>query len=648
VVYPDYQDVIFDRFDSGLVVRHDTGWKAIGIGKFELLQLDQQLLGPVERLQNIHNISVGTGSPIDFSGKHFVPVTFDADIVVGPSVTAISNGKVSPLVAGTQIQGYAQLTVGPVASAQEILGAMQQLSGGVSGSVGCILNVGSAPGQNTPKFTLNVSSIVAKATKSSVAGQTYPALAVALLGTPRLPRDGAWTLTRRAQNDAQPSSIDPTFPVPLVFGSNNDKKYQWRLLDPEDALSANSPSTVFGLMQGTGTSKTLFENPVVDTAGQSLLLDPSRGVPPARLADLGSLLGAAGIFPNLANVLQIPTAASDALHLVQDGFQKTFTWTLSKNNDGVTALDDQKLLDLGVVSMVLQYQNVKASRLASAAFSVDAAPPAGQPRWSLEIDDLAAAVFVAGFGSDALLTIHGGFKANELSKAGFTDIQIDYGSALGLITKVLEGIKNVVTAIGGSVNLDVGFSGDKLTVRDGFALPTLPLGLGELEHIGIDLGLSIEIPSRAEFTVGFASKEDPFTWIVDPLAGNGAIILGTSGGDMGVFIEAGIGAALVINLAIVSGGASIVLDFSFQLQPPDIFLGVALTGNATVDVLDGLTTVSLTLTASITVELIGLPPTSADFIGAVAVGIHISIAWVVNVDFDGSWSFSESVPLHLP
>jgi hypothetical protein len=117
---------------------------------------------------------------------------------------------------------------------------------------------------------------------------------------------------------------------------------------------------------------------------------------------------------------------------------------------------------------------------------------------------------------------------------------------------------------------------------------------------------------------------------------------------MGVFIEAGIGAALEINLAIASGGASIILDFSFQLQPPDILLSVALTGNANVDVLDGLASASLTLTAAITVELIGLPPNTADFIGSVAVGIHISIAWVVSVDFDGSWSFSESVPLHLP
>jgi hypothetical protein len=74
-----------------------------------------------------------------------------------------------------------------------------------------------------------------------------------------------------------------------------------------------------------------------------------------------------------------------------------------------------------------------------------------------------------------------------------------------------------------------------------------------------------------------------------------------------------------------------------------------LTGNATVDVLDGVASASLTLSATIQVSLQGgVPPTEADFAAAVAVGIHISVAWVINVDFDGSWGFSQSLPLHLP
>ena len=105
------RSVIFDRQDSGLVVRHDTGWKAIGSGSFELLQPDQKLLGAVDHLENIRNITVGTGPAIASSITPapivFVPVTFDADLVMNASVTAVSHGKTSPVVAGTQFQGYA-------------------------------------------------------------------------------------------------------------------------------------------------------------------------------------------------------------------------------------------------------------------------------------------------------------------------------------------------------------------------------------------------------------------------------------------------------------------------------------------------------------------------------------------------------------
>lgn len=50
--------IIFERFDNGLIVRHDTGWKAVGEGKFELFAPGQVLRGGVDQLANIHNISI--------------------------------------------------------------------------------------------------------------------------------------------------------------------------------------------------------------------------------------------------------------------------------------------------------------------------------------------------------------------------------------------------------------------------------------------------------------------------------------------------------------------------------------------------------------------------------------------------------------
>jgi len=87
-----------------------------------------------------------------------------------------------------------------------------------------------------------------------------------------------------------------------------------------------------------------------------------------------------------------------------------------------------------------------------------------------------------------------------------------------------------------------------------------------------------------------------------------------------------------------------------------------LTGTASVDVLGGVASASLTLSAAVGFSLAPFPPpvnflpplpsipTEVDFpsetitlLASVSIGIHISICWVVSVDFDGSWQFSQSV-----
>jgi hypothetical protein len=62
-------------------------------------------------------------------------------------------------------------------------------------------------------------------------------------------------------------------------------------------------------------------------------------------------------------------------------------------------------------------------------------------------------------------------------------------------------------------------------------------------------------------------------------------------------------------------------------------------------VLGGLASASLTLSASLGLRPNALPPSEIDLSAAVAVGIHITICWVISLDFDGSWQFTESIPV---
>jgi len=76
-----------------------------------------------------------------------------------------------------------------------------------------------------------------------------------------------------------------------------------------------------------------------------------------------------------------------------------------------------------------------------------------------------------------------------------------------------------------------------------------------------------------------------------------------------------------------------------------------LTGQACVDVLDGGASASLTLTAGL-----GFSPnppvpkfpstrpfTDVTLVASVAVSIHISVCWVLHVNFDDFWQFRQTV-----
>ena len=633
------RSIIFDRYDTGLVVKHDTGWKPVGLGAFELLTPLQVIAGPMKSLGNIHNVVIGGGAGAKVQGPdsgrlvEWTPVTFDADLNLDFSkVTASAGGKIDAPPACTRMGGFAQVTVGAAATADEVLALMDHAgAGGVTGQLGCILGVGPLAA-GTPQFTLNVSSIRAAATSTRTPGHAYAAaVAVALNGTPRLPRDGAWSIARRPSSAQTPTAVDRNAPVPLV-SARSAAGAQWRLLDPSDAAAPDTPATFYGVMQGAGTSKTLFEHTIIDDLGRALKIDPGH-LP--NLADVGALLGATDIFPNLGAVLSLDTQPNP-LKLVGDGFKQTYDQDINQ--------PDRTVFQLGIIKIVLVYKAPPGKT--HVTFRLD---PGASPRWSLDIKNLSFEVRADGFGSDALLTIYGDFSASETSKPGFQNIQVEYGSALSFVKTIFSGLGPLIEAVGGKVDLDVAFSQNHLSVRDFLAVPSIPLGFGDIHDITLELGFDAVIPSNAGFHVGLGSKEKPFTWLVSPLSGTGAIVLGVDHGDLDVYIEAGLGVGLEINLAIASGAASITLELAFEIGGGTISVTITLLGQAEVDVLGGLVSASLTLAASITVtpEPLAFPPDNIELTAAVAVGIHISICWVINIDFDGSWQFSQEVPVNL-
>jgi hypothetical protein len=476
--------------------------------------------------------------------------------------------------------------------------------------------------------------------------------------------------------EVQPGVED--LPVPLV--RNNDSADLWHLAAAADVLSLTAPRSYYSLMHATGTNTVLFEAPRIPataaaTSGSGVpgLQFPSLPAPlpggvanpgTPNLGDLASILNATGLFPDLGAALSILDGELPQLQTTPQGFRYTKSHQFGTSADPLQTT----LIDLSVLELTLIYGNPFGDPTGSSdpipavlTYTVDSSQ---SPSWTLSVTPLAFQVALPAFGG-ALLTITGGFYGDEHTKPGLTNLQVHYGSALSIISQVMSDLQALASFLPGGVgaNLDIAVSDGQVTVGDSFTIADLPLGLGQLTDISLDLGLDVSLsPLSVEFLVGLGAPENPFNWLVTPLAGTGLINLGVQNGGPALIVQGGIGLGIAIDLGIASGSASITLSAELDINPPGVMIIVTLTGQASVDVLDGLASASITLSAGLGLGLnpavplpqvasvlppeVTIPSVDITMLATCSVGIHLSICWVVSVSWDGSWQFEQSV--HTP
>ena len=408
-------------------------------------------------------------------------------------------------------------------------------------------------------------------------------------------------------------------------------------------MNLASPLQPYGFLQSTGANKVFLEHPTVTNAGAA---NPLNFVQPPKLADVGKLLGSSGILPAIADLLQFPPFPG--LKPSADGF--ALAQTLENDID----IPDRVLIPLTPVQLLMSSWHDPANPSATTTHITLDLDAAASPRWKISISNVAFKLGVDGWGgaADPLISVHGNVSAQEGSAPSFSDLKVEYGQALSIVKQILTEIESLLAFLPGGVaaSLDVSFVGTKLRIRVGF-----------MEDISLDLGFDVDVDGLSlSFFVGLGDELAPFHWLVSPLSGTGMLQLGATD-TLGVKMQAGIGVGLAIDVAIVSGSASIVIAVQLDATSSPIGVMVLLTGQASVDVLDGLTSASLTLTAGVGIKVSpgdpgillppNIPPDVIEFIkqtvvtlsAEVAVGIHLTVCWLVHVDFDGSWEVSETI-----
>jgi hypothetical protein len=683
VIYPYcvyvVRTVTMQRHNAGWVQRTDTGWQAASQGLFQFPQdtaaqwANRLHIGALAGVFNVRNIRDQSGIiNIPSSPFQFKQVLFDADLGVAPTLNVVQGGFSAPvsgisnppvLVASRNMIGYVQIAPDGQSPDPSTLQAFFDQVGPFTPAVSCTVEAGHS--NNLPGTTLRCSVFEVNMITETNIGAPTPAMGVALRGAPQIPRGGGWSLGQRKFSDPAPSALPNDFPIPLVqpAGITNF----WYLSDVTDVLQLTQPDNFYSLMHSTGTHKVLFESPQIPTAAAVPGLQFPKPNPPGppkpgsvptnpgspNLGDIASILNSTGLFPDIANALSLIQGALEQINTISQGFHYSKTYTFDPN-------EKLTLIDLGVINIALQYADTTNPALPAAQliYSVDSS---GSPSWSLSIGTLSFLVTVPVFGNSPILTITGGFSADEHTKAGLTNLNVQMGDALSVVKNVFSDLQALAQFLpgGAGANLDVALSDGRLTVRDTFTIGDMPLGLGDLTDISLDLGLSVQLsPLSVDFVVGIGDPGNPFNWIVSPLAGNGLMDFGVRANQPSLTIQGGIGLGLAIDLGIASGSASVTIAMQLNVAGNTITLIAILSGQASVDVLDGLASASLTLSAALGFSLnpilppvhllpppVSIGPEDITLIASCSVGIHISICWVVSVSWDGSWTFSQTVTM---
>jgi len=648
---PVVRVITLDRQAHGGVDLTDTGWRAMRPGEFVFPQNAIQppvVAGAIKRLDDVRNIreipgatvnvpaSAAAGIAIPDNAKdpptppagsapaEFQRVRFDADLLLSPELHVLAGVDASGHVAAGEITGWLQLRptvtydadkppIETAVSAEQVV-TLLAAQGPAGGTIACNVDLSGLGGKG-PQL---------RATGFDVSGVARNRLVAALRGAPKLPGAGAWGVAQ--SNDAGVRQLPAGSPVPVVQLAAGAP---WQLADPLTLLGVAKPETpVYGYLQSTGTQKVLALAPKVAPGAPATDL----GVAP-HMADIATLLGAGGVFPNLGAVLQSPNTPQ--LGTTGDGaFAYHDHWV-------VAAGKRTPLLALGVASVDLVYERDGAP----AEVTVDA-DPAADPAWNVLLANVTLELVVSKLGTEPLMKIGGNVHASAKDRPSLRDPKVGFGGMLGPVQSVFSRLDDLARLAGVDTGgLHVAFADGHLTVTEAVALPKLPLGMGDITDVAVELGMTAVLsPPGLDFSVGIGSERHPFHWIVTPLSGTGALTLGVASGDPVLTLEAGIGAGIAIDVGVASGSASLVLALAIEVRGSDITLKVLLTGQATVDVLAGLASAALTLTAGLGVQApIALPPEHVTIIGLVAVGIHVAACWgLAGFDWDGSWQFSQT------
>jgi hypothetical protein len=419
-----------------------------------------------------------------------------------------------------------------------------------------------------------------------------------------------------------------------------------------DPSSTTPPATFYGFLQATGTQSNFLSRPTLKEGSNHITLGDALNV-----AHAGALLAGISSFPAITDCLQfLPGDLANPITNQNGNASLATNQSLTLSQSVYQTPVRLITCSVGHADLYFYWQDDDPTKPPPGPSVTVALGQPTAPSWSLDILHIAIGLTIPSILSDApLISCQGSFHADADTTPGFPDLKVVFGGPLAPVTSFLTALSDLAKVIGSSQapgapppGLNVSFSDGKLAVTDNFPMPSIPLGPGTINDLSVDIGSTVDIVGLSiDFLLSIGTPDAPCHWIVDPLSGTFCLEVGVQNNAPDILIQAGIGVGLALDLGIASGSASITIAVQIQIagSPVLITLMFLLTGQAEVDVLGGLASAAITLTAGLGMSFNPSDPLDVNLIGTAAVGIHISICWVININFSGSWTFQKEINL---
>jgi hypothetical protein len=642
--------ITIQRTNSGGIVRSDSGWVAATPGVYKY---HRDLIfhpGVVKGFFNIRNIR-DTTQVYEKNGVKLAAVYFDADIQIDDPIRGATNG----LVSSPNQLGYVLLSLplGQPYLTPEQLAELLKSQGTLGGGVDCVLDVGKS-GQQMRVTRVDFSTALTLGNNPIFAG--------AARGSLVLPRDGAWSITRKTADEHQ--ALDPDFGVPLVregeasvvLNPAYNNPNPLRFANPADLLRSNNPASDYGLLFSTDTQRLLFPRPKIET-GSRQITSTQRPL----LADMYALMTAVGIFPKASNCIPIPTNNFALETQAGGGFKLVLPFP--DNKFAVTPFT-RNIANSPPVRTYAEYADDRGNQT-EITIKIDSL---ASPVWSIKMSPVSVVLDFDPF--DKLMRTVGAIEGQAGVPTQLSNPSIVYGSVLSPLQEIITILKDFGLPIPMQVSMSNAGSDNKkykLTTSLAFKKKDIDTGFGKLDlkfvsKFKVGLGRTSPLdPFYLKFVVkasgGLQQVIPPFARLIyagglleleigisddgqktKPSIKFAAGVVGSVGGD--------IIPKLVKLEATVKRGYFIA--FEDKTIKPGVLLGIG--GKAGVLDLGDIgfgSLIGIGFEAEAKGTIARLPNDMIELKAGLTLAINISLAWVFNIETELETEYKEELPLDV-